>query len=133
MTGTAHDNALRVERDLAEAFWKLLVMLHENKQLRFPLAISPERDSDHGPRLRVQVEEIDFRGYFEHIERKVMRTVDHDGGVHVHVTGTMRGCPIHLIAVLSKLDACSISVDGWCATHSDRRGPTYCVPKGDEL
>jgi len=24
-------------------------------------------------------------------------------------------------------DTCHITVDGWCATHSDRRGPMYCL------
>lgn len=131
MTATAHDHATRTEREICEAFWKLLVLLHEEK-LRFPIAISPERNSDHGPRLRVQVEDIDFASYFEHVDRKVMRTEDHEGGVHVHVTGICRGVPIHVIAVLDRIDKCVISNDGWCETHSTRRGWVYCVPKGDE-
>lgn len=131
MTSTAHDSALRTERTLAESYWKLLLLLHEER-LRFPIAISPERDSDHGPRLRVQVEECDFRDYFEQIDRRVMRTEDHEGAVHVHVAGICRGVPIHVIAVMEQLDKCRISVDGWCATHSSRRGAVYCVPKDDE-
>lgn len=95
-----HDSVMKTERDLAEAFWKLLVLLHEEK-LRFPIAISPERDSDHGARLCVQVEEPDFRSYFEQIDCRVMRTVEHEGQVHVHVTGICRGKPIHMLSVMS--------------------------------
>lgn len=101
MTKTkTHSSVMNTERDLAEAFWKLLVLLHEEK-LRFPIAISPERASDHGARLCVQVEEPDFRSYFEQIDCRVMRSEEHEGQVHVHVTGICRGKPIHVLSVMS--------------------------------
>jgi hypothetical protein len=96
---TAHDEALRTERTLTEATWKLILLLIE-KRLRYPLSISPERESDFGPRLRVQVESRDFRSYFVHVETPVMRTLEHEGATHVHVIGQLCCVPLHLVSVL---------------------------------
>lgn len=130
MTGTAHDQALEDERALQESFGRLLALMRE-RHLRFPLSVGVERFAPLGPRLRLQVEDVDFRDYFEQIDNRVMRTEEHEGQVHVHVEGVMRGRWVHMIAVLRHVDACKATPDGWCKTHSSQRGPTFCVPDED--
>lgn len=94
--------AARIERALSDAYWQLLVMLRA-KNLTFPIAISPERHSDHGPRLCVQVDRDSFRDYFEQLASPVIRSTRFEHEVHVHVTGICYALPLHVVAVLDVL------------------------------
>jgi hypothetical protein len=108
MTAT-HDVDARPELD-DDVLWKSLLQLSE-EGLPFPTAISAERYSDLGPRLYVQVEQKNFRRYFELIEDPVMRTDDHRKNVHVHAAGWWRDRPLHVVSVMHKGSLCVSCLD----------------------
>lgn len=101
MTLTAHDAAQDRNRELRECFGALLVAMREHR-LPFPLAISA--DGLYSPldpvRLRVQVDDIDFRRFYDLLDVSVVHSVDVDDSVHVHVDGKLRGSRVHLVAVM---------------------------------